>query len=100
MNLYSLRRSRLGTNTSVATMAATETKSQTTWPTASSGARRVTNVMPMPERMKTMGRIAGSAPGASSRMAMCEATNAAMRPMGTASVSSESSAPVLMTYME
>ena len=85
---------------SVATMAATETNSHTTCPMASSGARRVTNVMPMPERMKTMGSIAGSAPGASRRMAMCAATKATMRPMGTESVSSESCAPVFMTYME
>lgn len=30
---------------------------------ASVGAKRVTNVMPMPERTKTTGRMAGSAPG-------------------------------------
>ena len=81
-------------------MAAMETKSQMTWPIASSAERRVTNEMPMPESTKTMGRMAGSAPGARMRTPMCAATKAARRPMGTASVWKVSCAPVLMTYME
>ena len=100
VNLYSASLSRLGTNARTPTMAATETNSQMTWPMASSGASLVTNVIPMPESTNTMGRIAGSAPGARMRSAMCAATKATMRPMGTASVSRDSCAPVFMTYME
>ena len=98
--LYWARRSRLGTSASTPTIVATDTKSQTTWPVASSGARRVTKVMPMPESTKTMGRMAGSAPGANTRTPMCAAMKATMRPMGTASVVRLSSAPVFITYME
>ena len=65
---------------------------------ARSGARRVTNVMPMPESANTMGRMAGSAPGASTRTAMCAAANAAKSPSGTARVVNESAAPVVTTY--
>ena len=70
-------------------MAATETKSQITCPIAADGSslvRRVTNEMPMPESTNTMGRIAGSAPGARKRTAMWATTKATMREMGTASV--------------
>ena len=66
---------------------------------ARAGARRVTNVMPMPESTKTMGRMAGSAPGAKMRTAMWAAAKAAKRPIGTASVSKEMAAPAVRTYI-
>ena len=42
--------------------------------------------MPMPESAKTMGSIAGSAPGARKRMATWAAANAPKSPSGTPSV--------------
>ena len=81
-------------------MAATERKSHSTCPAAWSSESRVTNEMPMPESTKTMGSIAGSAPGASLLMAMWAATNAHTKPTGTPRVVRESCAPVFMTYME
>ena len=42
--------------------------------------------MPVPERAKTMGRMAGSAPGARNLMATWAAAKAAKRPRGTPSV--------------
>lgn len=45
------------------TMSVMDTNRMISWFMARLGARRVTKVMPMPERKKTMGRIAGSAPG-------------------------------------
>ena len=78
-------------------MAATDRKSQTTWLTEASGARRVTKLMPMPESTRTIGRIAGSAPGARNRMAMWAAAKATTRPMGTASVWTLSSSPIVRT---
>ena len=80
-------------------MAATPMNSQVTWPIASLGASLVTKVMPMPDSTKTMGRMAGSAPGARNLMATCATANATNNAMGTASVDTESAAPVLMTYI-
>ena len=80
-------------------MAATERKSHTTWFTAASGARRVRKVMPTPERTKTMGSIAGSAPGARNLMARCAAAKAAKRPRGTPSVERLSCACEPTTYI-
>ena len=76
-----------------------ETKSQMTWLTARSGARRVRNVMPVPESAKTMGRMAGSAPGARKRMATWAAPKAAKSPSGTPSVARLSCAVVVTTYI-
>ena len=64
MYLYCARSSRFLTTASVTTIAATETKSHSTWPMAKSGLSLVTKAMPMPESTKTSGRITGSAPGA------------------------------------
>ncbi len=80
-------------------MAATETNSHMTWDMAEFGASRVTKVMPMPESTNTMGRIAGSAPGAKKRTATWAAAKAAKRPRGTETVSSDRAVPVSMTYM-
>ena len=79
------------------TMSAMDTNRMISWFMARLGARRVTKVMPIPERKKTMGRIAGSAPGAKMRAAMCAAVKAANRPMGTASVWNDNAAPVPAT---
>ena len=78
-------------------MSAMDANRMISWLMARLGAKRVTKVMPMPERRKTTGRIAGSAPGAKMRAAMCAAVKAANRPMGTASVWNESAAPVPAT---
>ncbi len=51
----------LRTTARVITMHAMPTNSQMIWLTAKSGARRVTNAMPMPERPNVMGKMAGSA---------------------------------------
>ncbi len=80
-------------------MAATERKSQATWPVARSGARRVTKVMPMPESRKTSGRMAGSAPGARRRMAKWATVKAAKSPMGTERDEKDSSTDILVRYM-
>ena len=80
-------------------MSATETNKMMSCEMARSGARRVTNVMPMPESTKTMGSMAGSAPGARMRTAICAAAKAANRPIGTASVSKEIVAPAVSTYI-
>ncbi len=74
-------------------MAAMEMKSQSTCLRAKSGARRVTKVMPMPASTNTMGRMAESALGAVRRTAMCAATKATARPMGTSSVVALSASP-------
>ena len=87
--LYSQSVSMLGTAMRVTTMTPMPTKSQTTWLNARLGARRVTNVMPMPASTKVMGRMAGSAPGAKCRTAMWATANAAKSPRGTASELSE-----------
>ena len=55
-------------------------------------------VMPTPERTKTMGRMAGSAPGASHLMEMCAARNARQSAMGTPRVERLTSSPAFMTY--
>ena len=99
VNLYCARSSRLGTRTSVATMAATERKSHMTWPVARSGARRVTKVMPTPDSKKTSGRIAGSAPGASLRIARWATVKAPKSPMGTDSEENESATCMLVRYI-
>ena len=78
-------------------MNAIEANRIASWPMARLGARRVTKVMPMPDITNTMGRMAGSAPGAKMRAATCAAAKAANRPSGTASVSKASSAPVVTT---
>ena len=80
-------------------MAATERKSQITWLTAPSGESRVRKVIPTPERAKTMGRMAGSAPGARNLMATWAAAKAANRPIGTPSVVMESCALECSTYI-
>lgn len=51
-------------------MAATPMNSQSSWFTAKSGTMRVTKAMPMPDRANEIGRMAGSAAGASRRTAM------------------------------
>ena len=99
VNLYSASLSTEGTRARVSIMAATETKSQITWPSARSGASLVTKAMPMPESRKTMGRIAGSAPGANLRVATCARANDAVSPMGTARVVRLSSTDMFMRYM-
>ena len=43
--------------------------------------------------------MAGSAPGAKMRTAICAAAKAAKRPIGTASVSKEMAAPAVSTYI-
>ena len=91
--------SRFFTTASVPTMRATPRNRKITWPSEASGCRRVTKVMPMPESVNTMGRIAGSAPGAKMRTPIWAAANAANSPSGTASVWKESAAPVVTTYM-
>ena len=78
-------------------MAATEMKSHITCRVARSGASRVTNVMPMPESTNTMGRMAGSAPGARKRTATCAAAKATARPMGTIRVENPSAFPCWTT---
>ena len=78
-------------------MSTMETNRKTSWLRAESGARRVTKVMPTPESTKTMGRMAGSAPGAKMRTPICAAAKAAKRPIGTASVVNERAAPVVTT---
>ena len=91
--LYCERRSMLRTTARVITMHAMPTNSQMIWLTAKSGARRVTNAMPMPERPNVMGKMAGSAFFARKRVAMCATTNAANRPRGAVSDSRESAVP-------
>jgi hypothetical protein len=91
--------SRFLTSASVPTIRATETNRMMSCEMARAGARRVTNVMPMPESINTMGRMAGSAPGAKMRTAICAAAKAAKRPIGTASVSKEITAPAVRTYI-
>ena len=99
VNLYCASASMLGTSTSTAIMAATERKSQVTWPMASVGASLVTNAMPMPESRKTSGRMAGSASGAKRRVAKCATPNAANSPMGTASDEKLSATFALSRYI-
>ena len=53
----------------------------------------------MPESRNTMGKMAGSAPGANFLTATCAATNAAQSPMGTASDATLSSTAMFVTYM-
>lgn len=80
-------------------MAAIDKKSHMTWRIASSGARRVTKVMPIPDSKNTTGNIAESAAGAKNLIARCAIAKAAARPIGTASVLNEMSAPVFITYI-
>ena len=72
--------------TSATTMHATPKNSHMTWLTARSGAKRVTNAIPVPDNANTKGRMAGSAPGANLRTAMWAMMNAAKTPTGTPSV--------------
>ena len=62
--------SKLRTTARVAIMAAMPMNSHSSWFTAKSGTMRVTNAIPMPDSANEMGRIAGSAAGASRRTAM------------------------------
>ena len=80
-------------------MNTTPRNSQPTCFMARSGARRVMKAMPMPESANEMGRIAGSAPGASFRMAKWATTKVANMPRGTVRLSSVTWSPPFMATM-
>ena len=74
-------------------------KRMMSWLMARSASTRVTNVMPRPESRYVIGRMAGSAPGAKIRTAMCAAVKAAKSPSGTARVWNVMSCPMVLMYM-
>ena len=71
----------------------TPAKSQSTWRDARSGAKRVTNAMPMPDNAKVMGSSAGSALGANLRIAKCATKKDPNSPAGTPKVFNPSVEP-------
>ena len=95
--LYFFTTSKFLATTSVTTMSAMAANRMTSWLIARLGLTRVTKVMPMPDSANTIGKIAGSAPGAKMRTAICAAAKAAKRPSGTARVWNVSAVPVLTT---
>ena len=84
-----------------AIMSTTPKNSQTTWLMAmlglsEKGATRVTKAMPMPESANEIGRMAGSASGASMRVAIWATTKAPKMPIGTPRVCMSSACPSLI----
>ena len=84
-----------------AIMSTTPKNSQTTWLMAmlglsEKGATRVMKAIPMPESANEIGRMAGSASGASMRVAICATMKAPKMPIGTPRVCMLSACPSLI----